>query len=303
MNRKSFKSHFKFNKQERSGIFFLLLLIVIFQIVYFVVKSYPVTEKTNSFLEDGEYQAKIDELRSRNQRKDSITLYPFNPNFITDYKGYVLGLSTEEIDRLHVFRAKNQFVNSGKEFQKVTLISDSLLESLQPYFKFPEWTQKGSKEALVSAGSRSSMKSESVPVHNSIKLEKVKDLNSATAEELRSVNGIGEKLSQRIVKFRDHLGGFLVEEQLGHVYGLEPEVVAKVLKDYRILESPAISKININQATPRDISKLVYIKYEVAARIVAFREANGGITTFDELIEIEDFPSERLDIIKLYLQL
>ena len=261
------------------------------------------TEKTNSFLEDGEYQAKIDELRSRNQRKDSITLYPFNPNFITDYKGYVLGLSTEEIDRLHVFRAKNQFVNSGEEFQKVTLISDSLLESLQPYFKFPEWTQKGSRETLVSAGSRSSMKSESVPVSNAIKFGKVKDLNSATAEELRSVNGIGEKLSQRIVKFRDHLGGFLVEEQLGHVYGLEPEVVAKVLKDYRILHSPAISKININQATPRDISKLVYIKYEVAARIVAFREANGGITTFDELIEIEDFPSERLDIIKLYLQL
>ncbi|WP_245802565.1 ComEA family DNA-binding protein [Arenibacter palladensis] len=261
------------------------------------------TEKTNSFLEDGEYQAKIDELRSRNQKKDSITLYPFNPNFITDYKGYVLGLSTEEIDRLHAFRAKNQFVNSGEEFQKVTLISDSLLESLQPYFKFPEWTQKGSRESLVGAGASSSMKSESVPVINAIKLGKVKDLNSATAEELRSVNGIGEKLSQRIVKFRDHLGGFLVEEQLGHVYGLEPEVVAKVLKDYRILHSPAISKININQATPRDISKLVYIKYEVAARIVAFREANGGITTFDELIEIEDFPSERLDIIKLYLQL
>jgi DNA uptake protein ComE-like DNA-binding protein len=69
------------------------------------------------------------------------------------------------------------------------------------------------------------------------------------------------------------------------------------------LESPAISKININQASSRDLSKLVYIKYDVAARIVAFREANGGIASFDELIEIEDFPSEKLDIIKLYLQL
>tara|TARA_A100000171_G_C2086350_1_gene122212 strand:- start:348 stop:791 length:444 start_codon:yes stop_codon:yes gene_type:complete len=147
------------------------------------------------------------------------------------------------------------------------------------------------------------MRSEIVSVDNAIKPGKVKDLNSATAEELRSVNGIGEKLSQRIVKFRDHLGGFLVEEQLSHVYGLEPEVVARVLKDYRVLESPAISKININQASSRDLSKLVYIKYDVAARIVAFREANGGIASFDELIEIEDFPSEKLDIIKLYLQL
>lgn len=94
-----------------------------------------------------------------------------------------------------------------------------------------------------------------------------------------------------------------MEEQLGHVYGLEPEVVERVLQDFRILESVSVVKININQASPRDISKLVYIKYELAARIVAYREANGGIASFDELKEIEDFPSERLDIIKLYLQL
>ena len=302
MNRKLFKSHFKFNKQERSGIFFLLLLIVIFQIVYFVVKSYPISEKANSLTVDEEYQAKIDELRSRKQKRDSISVYPFNPNFITDYKGYILGMSIEEIDRLHVFRAKNQFVNSPEEFQKVTLISDSLLESLQPYFKFPEWTRRGSVES-TDGGSRIAKSVESKSVSDTFKNVKIKDLNSATAEELRSVNGIGDKLSQRIVKFRDLLGGFLSEEQLGHVYGLEPEVVARVLDDYRILESPDISKININQASSRDISKLVYIKYDVAARIVAFREANGGIASFDELIEIEDFPSEKLDIIKLYLQL
>ncbi|MCK0136317.1 helix-hairpin-helix domain-containing protein [Arenibacter sp. S6351L] len=303
MNRKPFKSHFKFNKQERSGIFFLLLLIVIFQTVYFVVKSYPVTEKTNSLTLDEEYQAKIDELRSRNQKKDSVTVYPFNPNFITDYKGYILGMSTEEIDRLHVFRAKNQFVNSGKEFQKVTLISDSLLESLRPYFKFPEWTRRGSVESVDGSRSPSFKSLKAVSVPDTIKKAKIKDLNNATAEELRSINGIGDKLSQRIVKFRDLLGGFLVEEQLGHVYGLQPEVVKRILNDYGILESPDITKININQVSSRDISKLVYIKYEVAARIVAFREANGGITSFDELMEIEDFPSEKLDIIKLYLQL
>ena len=303
VNRKSFKSHFKFNKQERSGIFFLLLLIVIFQTVYFVVKSYPILEKADSLTVDEEYQAKMDELRSRNLKKDSISVYPFNPNYITDYKGYILGMSTEEIDRLHVFRSKNQFVNSAKEFQEVTLISDSLLENLRPYFKFPEWTRQGIVESVVDGGARSpkSLKSESGL--DTSKSVKIRDLNSATVDELKSVNGIGDKLSRRIVKFRDLLGGFLVEEQLGHVYGLEPEVVARVLNNFRILESPTIPKININQASSRDISKLVYIKYEVAARIVALREAKGGIDSFDELIEIEDFPSEKLDIIKLYLQL
>nr|WP_262921932.1 helix-hairpin-helix domain-containing protein [Arenibacter sp. A80] len=298
-----FKSHFKFNKQERSGIFFLLLPIVVFQIVYFVVKSYPVVETANSLTVDGEYQAEIDALRSRKKQKDSIALYPFNPNFITDYKGYILGMSPAEIDRLHVFRADNQFVNSVEEFQKVTLVSDSLLKSLKPYFKFPEWTKNGKTGSTVGVGSHALRPLASGSLSETNNSFRVKDLNSATPEELRAVKGIGDVLSQRIVKFRDLLGGFLVEEQLGHVYGLEPEVVERVLQDFRILESVSVVKININQASPRDISKLVYIKYELAARIVAYREANGGIASFDELKEIEDFPSERLDIIKLYLQL
>nr|WP_281502567.1 helix-hairpin-helix domain-containing protein [Arenibacter sp. F20364] len=260
-------------------------------------------ERVNSLRVDEEYQAKIDELRSLALKKDTIQVYPFNPNFISDYKGYVLGMSTEEIDRLHFFRAKNQYVNSAKEFQKVTLISDSLLESLQPYFKFPEWTHKIGEDSAVRDKPASSGSVRYIPATDTFNLGKLKDLNTATAEELRAVNGIGDKLSHRIVKFRDLLGGFLVEEQLGHVYGLEPKVVARVLKDFKILESPAMSKININQASARGISKLVYIKYEVAARIVALREANGGISSFDELLEIEDFPSEKLDIIELYLQL
>lgn len=304
MNRNSFKSLFKFNKQERSGIFFLLLFIVIFQILYFVGKSYPASENDNSFVVDEVYQSKLEELK--NQKKDSVLLFPFNPNFISDYKGYSLGMSPEEIDRLKVFRLENQYVNSAKEFQKVTMVSDSLLEVLSPYFKFPEWTNKVGLQSNVVGESLRSKKSNSYPVQVVAHTEnnnQIKDLNKVSAEELRSINGIGDVLSHRIVKFRDLLGGFMVEKQLNHVYGLEPEVVKRILDRFKILESPSISKININRASPYDLSKLVYIKYEVAARIVDYREMNGGIESFDELIKIEDFPAERIDIIELYLQL
>lgn len=215
-------------------------------------------------------------------------------------------MSPEEIDRLKVFRLKNQYVNSAKEFQKITLVSDSLLEILSPYFKFPEWTNKVWLQSKVVGKSLQSNNSNSFPVkvkdHNE-KNNQIKDLNKVSAEELMSINGIGDVLSHRIVKFRDLLGGFVVEKQLNHVYGLEPEVVKRILDRFKILESPSISKININRASPYDLSKLVYIKYEVASRIVDYREMNGGIDSFDELIKIEDFPAERIDIIELYLQL
>nr|WP_262923168.1 helix-hairpin-helix domain-containing protein [Arenibacter sp. N53] len=284
----------------------MLLFIVVFQVLYFVGKSYTASEKGNSFVVDEEYQAKLDALKGESQNKDSIFLYPFNPNFISDYKGYTLGMSTKEIDRLHDFRAKDQYVNSAKEFQKVTLVSDSMLESLSPYFKFPAWTSEGKSQSKVGGKSAHLSNSQIFPIEGkrvSANNVTIKDLNKATAEDLKSINGIGDVLSRRIVKFRDLLGGFVVEKQLLHVYGLEQEVVSRILGRFKILESPSISKININQASPYDLAKLVYIKYALAIRIVAYREKNGRIKSFDELMEIEDFPKEKLDIIELYLQL
>ena len=56
-----------------------------------------------------------------------------------------LGMSTEEIDRLHTFRSKNKWVNSEKEFQRVTKISDSLLKKIAPdlYTKDPGCKKNG----------------------------------------------------------------------------------------------------------------------------------------------------------------
>ena len=58
--------------------------------------------------------------------------YRFNPNFISDFKAYQLGLSVEEADRLFAFRAKGKYANSPKEFQKVTGVNDSLLSLIRP---------------------------------------------------------------------------------------------------------------------------------------------------------------------------
>ncbi len=67
---------------------------------------------------DNETQQKITVLKQNAIQKDTFKIYPFNPNFITDYKGYTLGLSITEIDRLHKFRKKDEFVNSIQAWVK-----------------------------------------------------------------------------------------------------------------------------------------------------------------------------------------
>ena len=267
----------------------MLLVIIGLQVAFYFVKAETFRGESQIFV-DEVAQAKLDSLKST-AHEDIYVIYPFNPNYISDEKGYTLGLSTEELDRLFAFREKGRFVNSAEAFQEVTGISDSLLEAIAPYFKFPQW-----KEWKTSSTKK-----------NKSNLPKeiftIKDLNAASAEDLKKINGIGETLSARIIKFRDRLGGFLVNEQLYDVYGLAPEVVDKVLGQYKVLQPPTIQKIPINTATVDQLAQLVYIDYNLAKQIVQYREENGAFASLDELTDVTSFPKERIDRIKLYLAL
>jgi len=106
----TFKSHFKFTKGQRSGIFLLLLLIVVVQCIYFFV-DFSFKEITIDENELKHFQNEIDSLRLVEIENNKPKQYPFNPNYITDYSGYTLGMTNEEIDRLLDYRKQNKWVN------------------------------------------------------------------------------------------------------------------------------------------------------------------------------------------------
>ena len=64
----------------------------------------------------------------------------------------------------------------------------------------------------------------------------VLDINHATAAEWKRLPGWGEVLSQRTVKFREALGGFVSIEQLKLVYGLDPDAVERNRTHLRVQE-------------------------------------------------------------------
>lgn len=283
---KNIKSHFNFTKQQKSGIFFLLLFLVILQIGYFILRYYPVGSAKYGLKLDSEHQKVMDSLMQLSKQSEEFSLKPFNPNYINDFKGYTLGMSPAEIDRLHEFRSKGKFVNSVADFQRVTRVSDSLLKTISPFFKFPDWVVNSAKkdESRVSAA----------PIT-------IKDLNTVTSEDLKRIRGIGEKLSARIIKFRDGLGGFIVGEQLYDVYGLKPEVADKVLSGFKVLHPPDVTKININTASVEELASLAYLRYHVAENIVNYRLANGAFDSLEDLFNVPKFPVNKIDRIGLYL--
>lgn len=275
----------------------MLAVIVSLQAAYFILGGNLLGKSEIRLPVDSVLQAQLEARKQRRSQKDTVPIYPFNPNFISDFKGYTLGMNVTELDKLHAFRATGKFISSKDEFQKITGISDSLLNTISPYFKFPNWSyaHKGSGQAKEGSGIATVAMTKKKVVY--------KDLNSATAKELTAIRGVGPKLSARIVKFRDALNGFLVKEQLYDVYGLEPQVVHRLFEEFDVLKIPAIQKININTATASELASLLYLNYDLANKIVAYRAVVGTIESFDELITIENFPADKIDRIALYLSL
>ena len=187
------KSHFQFSNQQRNGIFLLLIILVGLQCIY-LFGSKSENEPICDDLNLQHYRKELDSLRLVEIENNEPKIYPFNPNYITDYKGYTLGMSNEEIDRLHKFRALGHWVNSPNEFQDITKVSDSLLAKISPYFKFPEW--------VTNPKSKTNSFKKSYPDFSQPKsFDQKIDLNKATAIQLQKIYGIGEKLSQRIIDY------------------------------------------------------------------------------------------------------
>ena len=292
MTFKTISSFFKFSHSQRTGILFLFGIIVILQLTYFfsdfssLSKVSPEKEKWLSL------QSQIDSMKQ--EKLDYVPkIYPFNPNFITDYKGYKLGMSVPEIDRLLAFRKENKYVNSPEEFQAVTKVSDSLLNAISPYFKFPDWV-KNKKEfkAYKKYPNTAFAKKEKIVVI---------DINQASQEDLIRIYGIGEAISLRILKFKESLGGFVSMEQMKDVWGLSPEVIENLNSHFKVSVHPNVKKIDINNASIKELSQFPYFNYQLARQIVTFRSMNGDIKNIEDLTKIKGLSMDKANIIALYL--
>jgi len=285
----NFKSHFEFDNQQRSGILLLCFLIVgLFCVLYFYKPS-PVLLLDISSPEIVKQQAYIDSLRQESLEKKKPKRYPFNPNFISDYKAYTLGLSAEQFDRLSRYRSKNMWINSIKDFKRVTKASDSLMTQLGPLFKFPDW--------VVQSKAAKAQKNSTLALSYKDKI----DLNIATQTQLQEVPGIGPALSARIISYRSKLGGFSVDKQLLSVWGLSESLVANVLGSFTVKTPKEIKQIAVNTASASDIATISGISYDLAKQIWEFRVLRQKITSLSELQKIEGMTTSKYALIELYL--
>jgi DNA uptake protein ComE-like DNA-binding protein len=241
-------------------------------------------------------QNEIDSIKEVNQ-ENSNKIYPFNPNFISDYKGYKLGMTEAQIDKLHQLRKQNKYVNSKYEFQKLTGVSNEWMKQYAIYFKFPDWvtnrTNKNHKSKFENTYQKFDKKETKIVVQ---------DLNTADQIALEKAYMIGEKLAIRIIFEREKFGNFVSMDQLGFIWGISPEAISDLNKKFQIKSTGNLKKININTFTIKELQQFPYFNYTMAKNIVTFRSMNGDFKKSEDLTNVKQFPLEKLKIIALYLE-
>jgi DNA uptake protein ComE-like DNA-binding protein len=291
---KIFKSHFWYTKNQRNGILLLLIIIIFLQLILHF-KNFDSQQMVDlSLPKITSYNKQLDSLKKKSSKKKKFKIYPFNPNYISDYKGYQLGMNVDEIDRLLAHREQRLYVNSAKEFQTITKISDSLLKKISPFFKFPEWVQK--------KNNNKNNQQRYIP-NSRINVSEITtvDINKATLKDFTAIEGVDEYLSERIIKYRSKLQGFSFKEQLFEVWGLDELMANKILSTFSIKNKPIIKKVNINTASFKEVLSNPYIDYELCIQIFDYKDEVAELQSISEIKNIEGFPIKKYNRIVLYL--
>jgi len=286
----------------------LCVLIVLIQVVWFFISrrdaAIPITSE-----EEKEWialQPKLDALKAKADSAGVYKIYPFNPNYITDYKGYSLGMTIAQIDKLKAFRKENKWVNSAADFQTVTGVSDSLLAVMSPYFKFPDWVtkkqaDKGQKQFADSYPDKEAYYKNQDAKKPAAVIKQL-DINDALEEDLISVRGIGPTFAKKLLRRRADLGAFVSMEQMDEFKDFSPDAVAGLKAAFRVGQNPPVSTINVNTASLQQLSHFPYFNREIAKAIITQRSMKGKIDNIDELSKINDIFVLKSKIISLYLE-
>lgn len=286
MKNRFYKYFYHLTSSQLKGVVVLFAILIVLKIATFLVQKTIVIPKAIDQSKGEKFQALIDSLYEI-KKLEKLAIKPFNPNFITDYRGEQLQMSLEQIDRLHKFRAQNKYINSAIEFQNVTGVSDEWMNTYSKYFQFPSWVNQQTSTKYSS--------------ENSIPKIAKKDINKATIEDLKNVRGIGDILAQRILDERNRFQFFVSIEQLQFVYNISPETFRE-LKKHFYCTSPQINKLNVNKASVEDLTKIPYFSKSLARQVVILRSKQSEPLNEEDLKKINNFPVEKLQIIALYLE-
>ena len=205
--------------QYKSGLLKLAALLGL--LCFFIMLSNWWPRSESSLVLDEEAQCFIENQELILTEVKPQKKYTYYVNSITDYGGYQLGLSLEELDNLFAYRKKGNKIYTVEEFQKISGINVAKLDSIKHLLVFPKYRPEKKQRAKVKkAFSNSQVK---------------RDINQVSSAELYAKLNFPSVIANRIIKYRKHLKGFRSMEQLKNVYDITEAQLEQLNKYYKVV--------------------------------------------------------------------
>jgi len=208
-------------------------------------------------------------------------LYEARPAKPVDY--------TEFKELVTQFETRLQFVEDSIENARKERYASNYQQNKRPYYSYD--TSHYHKNVPFE-------KQEKKPQYTIVKLE----LNRCDTSEIVVVPQFGSKRAQKLVEYREKLGGFYAFEQVKEIFILQ-NIEVEFLKKYFTLDVSLIRKININTATYKELVTHPYLDSYLAKIIVNYREKNGKFTSMDELQKTTNAYQELMEKLIYYIEI
>jgi competence ComEA-like helix-hairpin-helix protein len=272
-------------------------------LVVLFVKPFENKEKKTDF---SGFEKEIDEFEKfvknnladtldESSNYDSIVPFEFDPNTVSDSLWKKLGLNEKLIYTINNYKSKGGKFYKKEDLSKIYGFPSGLYDKLSPFISLPEREYQSYTD---NKKTYPEWKNDYKAKNND---GKIVELNKTTAEELNTLDGIGDYYSVAIIDYREKLGGYIKIEQIKEITGFR-EQTYELVKDHITADPSLIRKIDLNTIEFKQLLKHPYFDYETVRRIFKFRDFK-KITNINELIRNNVIDEERAEKIKLYIDL
>ena len=295
------QAYFNFTKKERRGILTLCSFIIVISflpsIFHFFIQTKTQTTKnfetdiarlvlkqqdsSNTFYGKNYEENSFQKYHQPNYKNYVIKgeLFYFDPNVISVNEWKRLGVRDKTIATILNYTSKGGKFYKPEDLGKIWGFFPNEVERLMPYVQLKEVQNNYTNN--YPAQNNYETKTYDKPKY----IPTIIDVNNADTTAYIALPGIGSKLAQRIIVFREKLGGFYKIDQIAETFGLADSTFQKI-KPRLTINDKTIKQFNINTATIDEMRLHPYLRYNIANAIVQYRTQHGNFNNIADVKKI-----------------
>ncbi|MEX2370544.1 MAG: helix-hairpin-helix domain-containing protein [Bacteroidales bacterium] len=233
---------------------------------------------------DVEMERRKDNQRFNDHEQNAINPFLFDPNTIGNDSLSLMNLPAYVAGNIIRYREAGGTFRVPGDLQKIYGMDSVVFRAIAPYIR-------------ISRLRVQEVQKKEYPVKEKVGLI---ELNSADAVKLELIPGIGPVYADRILKYRELLGGYYNHSQLWEVYGMD-SVKYQALTIHCIVDTLKINRINLNNTTYSALIRHPYMNRSESSAILQYYDFADTIFQIDELITNQIIEHDRFIRMSPYL--